>query len=118
MGVAEEERNAEEGKTTDSLSVDFGGCGGGGVIGSPSIQLLDYLCSHVCHWELLIRERFELQPFIIPHSAFSKSEMSTVQSLWERGSNSVTDMFSNLIEIDIDLYKNSARMSALHLWIL
>lgn len=34
--------------------------------------------------------------------------MSTVQSLWEIESNSVTDvMFSNPIEIDIGLYKNS-----------
>lgn len=47
--VAEEGRDAEGGKTTDSLSVcrGFGGGGSGGVIGSSSIQLLDYLCSHV-----------------------------------------------------------------------
>lgn len=78
---AEEGRAAEGGKTTDSPSVCRGFGGRGGVTGSSSLQLLDYLCSHVCHWELLIRERFELQPFIIPQAAFSKSEMSTVQSL-------------------------------------
>lgn len=56
MVVSEEGRDAEGGKTI--VCRCFGG--GGSVLGSCSIQLLDYLCSHVCHWELLIRERFEL----------------------------------------------------------